>query len=136
MKQWGNGIRYTQQYTWSTLIDWKFRFHACALGNLSIFHSQPAYWEKVVPTLVIEASCDYNLFFWYHDIGHAAALNNLNIWERSNLQKSFIDRNMANMDFKFKRKSEKFTKTFFWLMESILYSVNLSKQYLFHLHIK
>ncbi len=38
------------------------------------------------------------------------ALNNLNICERSNLQKSFIDESMADMDFEFKLNGEKVTK--------------------------
>ena len=45
--------------------------------------------KEGVPTLVVEASCDYNLFFWHHDFGHAGAVNDLNIWERSKLHNLF-----------------------------------------------
>ncbi len=44
-----------------------------------------------IPTLVLEASCNYKLFFWHHEFGHAGALNDLNIWDQSQLHKSFID---------------------------------------------
>ncbi|KAL7463487.1 hypothetical protein ACHAXS_005482, partial [Conticribra weissflogii] len=57
--------------------------------------------KEGVPTLVIEASCNYNLFFWHHDFGHAGALNDLNIWDRSKLHKSFLDGTFAGMDFNF-----------------------------------
>ena len=69
--------------------------------------------KEGVPTLVVEASCDYNLYFWHHDFGHAGALNDLNIWERSELHKSFLDGTIAKMDFDFEIGGEKITKLFF-----------------------
>lgn len=41
--------------------------------------------------MVIEASCNYNLFYWHHEFGHTEALNYLNIWGNSQLHKSFQD---------------------------------------------
>jgi len=52
-------------------------------------------------TLVLEASCDYNLFFWHHEFGHAGAWNDLNIWDWSQSHKSFIDGTFGKIDFDF-----------------------------------
>lgn len=66
-----------------------------------------------VPSLVIEASCDCNLFFWHHEFGHARALNDLNIWDRSHLHLSFLDGTFPKMDFNFEIDRKQFTKLFF-----------------------
>ncbi len=79
--------------------------------------------KEGVPTLVIEASCDYNLFFWHHDFGHAGALNNLNIWDRSKLHESFLDGTFAGMDFGFEIDGKQFTKLYF-LVDGIYPELN------------
>ena len=84
--------------------------------------------KEGVPTLVVEVSCNYILFFWHHDFGHTGTLNDLNIWERSELHKSFLDGTIAKIDFDFEIAGEKFQNNFFWLMAFIPNSADLSKQ--------
>ena len=55
--------------------------------------------KEGMPTLVVEVSCYYNLFFWHYDFGHAGALNDLNIWERSARHKFFFGWNYCKNGF-------------------------------------
>jgi hypothetical protein len=48
------------------------------------------------PTLVLEAICDYNLYFWHHGFGTAGTLNDISIWDLSGLHKTFVDGTFAN----------------------------------------
>ncbi len=66
---------------------------------------------------------------WHHDFGNAGAFNDLNIWERSNIYKSFLDGSMANMAFEFEINSKKYNFFGKWNLSSN--SASLSKQYLF-----
>ena len=70
------------------------------------------WWLKIAVTSIY-------LFFWHHDFGHAGALNDLNIWERSSLHKHFLDGTIATIDFDFEIGRQLFKKLFFWLMEYI-----------------
>ena len=51
------------------------------------------------PTLALEAVADNSLWFWHHDFGFPGALNDINIWDRSELCKSFVDGTLNELDF-------------------------------------
>jgi hypothetical protein len=53
------------------------------------------------PTLVLEGLADNNLWFWHHAFGLPGGLNDINVWERSDLCKAFVDGSMHDLDFKY-----------------------------------
>jgi hypothetical protein len=76
------------------------------LGNLDCMHilwkNCPIAWQghfqgaKKRPTIVLEASSDYNLWFWHVACGFPGTMNDLNIWEVSKLHEQFLDRTLVN----------------------------------------
>jgi hypothetical protein len=82
------------------------------LGSLDCMHiywnNCPVAWQGLQtgkskkPSIVLEAFADYNLWFWHHSFGWPGSLNDINIWDRSCLLKSFLDSSFAtNVDFEF-----------------------------------
>ncbi len=53
--------------------------------------------------------------FWHHEFGHEGALNDLNIWDWSQLHKSFIDGSFAKIDFDFEIDRKQFTNLYFFV---------------------
>ena len=45
--------------------------------------------DNIPPTIVMDAMCDYNLWFWHHSFGLPGSLNDISIWDHSSLLKSF-----------------------------------------------
>lgn len=91
------------------------------VGSLDCMHVQwkncPVAWQgqfegkEKVPTLVLEGMCDYNLFFWHHEFGSAGTLNDINIWDKSELHKAFVDGSWSeNVDFEFQIAGRTFNK--------------------------
>jgi hypothetical protein len=82
------------------------------IGLLDCMHvywkNCPVAWQgqyqgkEKYPTLVLEAMCDYNLYFWHHEFGAAGTLNDISIWDLSGLHKTFVDGTFSNnCDFPF-----------------------------------
>ena len=53
------------------------------------------------PTLGLEAEVDSSLWFWHSNVGFPGALNDINLWDRSELHNSFIDGTHNDLDFEF-----------------------------------
>jgi hypothetical protein len=82
------------------------------IGSLDCMHvfwkNCPVGWQgayqgaKKAPTIILEAVADYNLFLWHSSFSHPGSLNDLNVWDRSQLLKEFIDGSFAQkVDFEF-----------------------------------
>jgi hypothetical protein len=54
------------------------------------YHRQYKGKEKT-PAVVVEASCDYQLWFWHCVFGYVATMNDTNIWDSSKLNRSLHD---------------------------------------------
>ena len=100
------------------------------IGCLDCMHVSwkncPVAWQgqttgkEKKPTIVLEAFTDYNLFFWHASFGWAGTLNDINIWDRSLLLKSFLDGTFSNeVDFEFKVGDQEFTRL--WLLVDGIY---------------
>jgi Plant transposon protein len=84
-----------------------------------IWHGQFEGKEKV-PTIVLEAFCDHHLWIWHASFGHAVTLNNINIWERGPLLRSFVEGSFSELvDFEFQIGGKKFNKL--WLLVNGIY---------------
>ncbi len=57
-----------------------------------------AFKEKKKPTIVLEALCDYNLWFWHGAYGFAGSLNDLNILASSPLLESMLDGSFEELE--------------------------------------
>ena len=78
----------------------KFGARGC-MGGLDCMHWRwdkcPVAWHGVFkgkekyPSIVLEALCDANLWFWHAQFGHAGTLNDINIWNKSRLKDVFLD---------------------------------------------
>jgi hypothetical protein len=69
-------------------------------------------------TIVLEAACDYNLWFWHASFGHPGTLNNINILNLSPLVDRFLDGQFAIIEQRsgkvpFKVDNQYFDKCFF-----------------------
>ena len=82
------------------------------IGSLDCMHvfwkNCPVAWQgsqqgkSKKPSIVLEAFADHNLWFWHHSFGWPGSLNDINIWDRSPLLKSFLDGSFASdVDFEF-----------------------------------
>lgn len=77
-------------------------------GSLDCCHTRwkncPVAWQgnfkgkEGVPTLVLEASCDYQLWFWHAAFGFAGTLNDTNILKLSPLLNSFTDGSFEGLE--------------------------------------
>jgi len=65
------------------------------------------------PTVVVEAACDYNLWFWHCVFGYTGTMNDINIWDRSSLHQSLHDGTFEWNDFDFEIGGECFNKLWF-----------------------
>eukprot|EP00804_Cyclotella_cryptica_P002567 CCRYP_010403-RA/>CCRYP_010403-RA protein AED:0.35 eAED:0.35 QI:0/-1/0/1/-1/1/1/0/153 len=74
----------------------KIHWSACPVAWKGQFEGKEGY-----PTIGLEAVADYNLRIWHNAFGFAGTLNNINIWDRSPLLESMLDRTHDKLDFKF-----------------------------------
>ncbi|KAG7369994.1 plant transposon protein [Nitzschia inconspicua] len=78
------------------------------LGSLDCTHT---YWHKCpvawkgqyqgrnsAPSLVLEAACDHNLYFWHLSYGHCGCLNDLNILNRSPLYNYMLEGQLYQLE--------------------------------------
>ena len=114
------------------LSDLHRRFHGVAgmIGSLDCMHVgwrlclvawQGAYkGAKGKPTIVLEAVTDYNLWIWHVSFGSAGTNNDINIWDRSPLLKSFLEGSFAKeVDFEFRVGDQTFNQL--WMMVDGIY---------------
>ena len=65
------------------------------------------------PTVVVEAGCDYQLWFWHCVFGYVGTMNDINIWDSSMLHKALHDGTFEKNDFPFVIGGETFNKLWF-----------------------
>lgn len=64
-------------------------------------------------SVVLEAGVDHNLWFWYAACGYPGTMNDINIWDQSELQKYCLSNYCLNyLDFNFEIAGEQFRKLF------------------------
>ena len=106
------------------------------IGSIDCMHVGwrvcPLAWQgqyqgsKGKPTIVLEAVADYQLWIWHASFGFAGSMNDINIWDRSPLLKSWIDGSFANdVDFEFEIDGKVFHQL--WLMADGIYPDNIVK---------
>ena len=95
-------------------------------GGLDCMHTHwdkcPVGWQgafkngsKKKPSIVLEASCDHNLWFWHASCGCAGTLNDINILNLSPLTEMFLDGSMEDLEKEvtpFVIEGEHFNKVF------------------------
>lgn len=64
-------------------------------------------------SIALEASSDYNAWFWHSFFGPPGTLNDINIWDKSPLLRSFLDGSFDQNDFEFTVGGQKFDKLHF-----------------------
>jgi hypothetical protein len=100
------------------------------VGSLDCMHvgwkNCPVAWQgqtagkEEKATIVLEAMCDHNLFFWHASFGWSGTLNDINIWDRSSMLKAFVDGTWSNdIDFEFSIGNATFQKL--WVMVDGIY---------------
>jgi Plant transposon protein len=62
------------------------------------------------PSIVLEAMADYNCWFWHSKFGYPGTLNDINIWDQSELLRSFIDGTVGLIDFPFRLAGKEFNQ--------------------------
>ena len=95
------------------------------LGSLDCMHTVwkncPVAWQasykgqKKVPTLVLEAACDYHMWFWHAAYGFAGTLNDKTILMMSPLLEKMIDGTFVDLEqglIPFKIANGQFTRLF------------------------
>jgi Plant transposon protein len=78
------------------------------LGSLDCMHTRwkncPVAWQgcfkgqKGYPSVVLEALCDYHLYFWHLEYGHAGTNNDVNILQASDFYTSFLDGRLEELE--------------------------------------
>ena len=71
------------------------------------------------PTVVLEATADYNLWFWHAAFGYAGALNDINIWDSSPLHRSMVDGSFSANDLSYELNGKEFR--FLWYLVDGIY---------------
>ena len=100
------------------------------LGSLDCSHvgwkNCPVAWQgqydgkEDKPTIVMEAMCDYNVWFWHVVFGFPGTLNDINIWDRSPLLAAFVDGSFASqVDHKFTIAGKAFHRL--WMLVDGIY---------------
>ncbi len=100
------------------------------LGCLDCMHvfwkNCPIAWQgqfsgkASMPSIVLEAFGDFNLFVWHAAFGWAGSMNDINIWDRSPLLQSFLDGSFSEqVDFTFQIGDSNFNKL--WLLVDGIY---------------
>ena len=107
------------------VTDMHYRQHGVIgmIGSLDCMHVFwrlcPVAWQgqqigkEKKPSIVLEAMADYNLWIWHASFGWAGSLNDINIWDRSPLLKSWLDGTFSLFtDFPFSIAGRTFEKLF------------------------
>ena len=93
------------------------------MGCLDCMHvywrTCPVAWQgqfsgkEEQPSLVLEGVADYNCWFWHSFFGCAGTLNDINMWDRSPLLRSFLDGSFETVDFEFSVSDTVFKQLYF-----------------------
>ena len=78
------------------------------------YHGQYKGKEKK-PSIVLEAACDYNLWFWHASFGYPGTLNDINVLNLSPLVDSFLDGSFEKAEEEvtpYELNGEKFSRLF------------------------
>lgn len=78
-------------------------------GSIDCMHYDwlkcPKAWQGVFKrgdqkyaSLVLEAACDYNLYFWHVNFGHPGTYNDISVLHLSSLYEAFVDGSMEALD--------------------------------------
>jgi len=100
------------------------------LGCLDCMHvfwkNCPIAWQgqfsgkASMPSIVLEAFGDFNVFVWHAAFGWAGSMNDINIWDCSPLLQSFLDGSFSEqVDFTFQIGDSYFNKL--WLLIDGIY---------------
>jgi hypothetical protein len=65
------------------------------------------------PTVVVEAACDYNFWFWHCMFGYVGTMNGINFWDSSMLHQSLHDGTFKINDFVFQIGGQLFDNLWF-----------------------
>ena len=105
----------------------KFGTPGC-MGALDCMHwiwdMCPVAWQgqfkgkEKHPSIVLEAMCDYNLWIWHAQFGHAGTLNDINIWNKSDLKELLVN-GLFQGDFEFEMGGEVFKHL--WILVDGIY---------------
>ena len=71
----------------------------------------------------LEAVADYNLWIWHIAFEFAGLLSDINVWDRSPLFESMLDRSHGNIDFPLVINGEVYTQLFY-LVDGIYLSMS------------
>jgi Plant transposon protein len=114
------------------------------LGSLDCMHTYwkncPVGWQQSFkgkeagPTIVLEAICDYNLWFWHTSYGYAGAMKDLNILNLSPFISSITNGSFGVLEHEagvvpFEIDNQQFTCLYWWMV-SILNTAGLLEVYL------
>jgi hypothetical protein len=76
-----------------------------SLDCMHVFWKQcPKAWQQSYkgkenkPSIVLEAVCDYNLWFWHSFFGSGGSFNDLNVLDVSNLLQMFLDGSLDSLE--------------------------------------
>ncbi len=87
--------------------------HAYPVRKLSMFTTWAICGKRWHSYVGIRSKLQLQPIFWHHEFGHARALNDLNIWDPSQLHESFIGGTFGKIDFDFEINGEQFTNLYF-----------------------
>jgi hypothetical protein len=68
--------------------------------------------KNKMSSVVIEAAVDWNTWFWHTSCGHPGTNNDINIWDKSELQQQFLS-GFHDVDFEFELDGQKFNKLWY-----------------------
>ena len=91
---------------------WFFIFYACEVENCPVAWQGQNQGKEVFPTIVMEALCDHNLWFWHATFNFPGSMNDIHILSQNSLQISFIDGTFIVLDFDFEIGAKNFGSCF------------------------
>ena len=64
-------------------------------------------------SIALDSAVDYNLWFWHASFGFPGTMNDINIWERSSLLESMLNRKHGEIDHEFTLDGKQFNNLFY-----------------------
>ena len=97
------------------------------LGSLDCTHM---YWANCptalkgqyagkdkIPTVVLEAVSDFDLWIWFASVGYPGSNSDTVIWDKSPLHKALVSNELADLDFDYEVGDEKYSLLYFLVDE-------------------
>ena len=91
----------------------------CVWENFLVAWQGQFHGKEEIPTMILEALCDINLYIWHAQFGHVGSLNDINVCNVSNLKKSFLD-GIFEGDFEYEMGGEIFHNL--WMLTDGIYT--------------